>query len=138
MTEVSAAELRASLCRKGPRPLVQSWDLVLLLRLTDGQLLDLHQRLTAAHQRGENLATVEPPPEVARYQAGLLARFIVEPPRKDRRRQVARDPGPLGAEQKLGAMVEAAKQASDAAERWLKDRLPQKLHRSRQVVAEQS
>lgn len=132
----AAAQLRASLTFKGPRPLLASWDVVALLRLDDPTLIALHQLLTQAHQRGADLALVPVPEGVASYQAALLAKVIAAPaPRARPDRRKAREPAPGEAEQKVEQLASEAQTASAAAERWLHDRLAQKPHRRGCVVS---
>ena len=56
------------------------------------------------------------PAGIARYQCRLLTRVILARPPKDRGTQVARVPGALEVEQKLGALVGRATQAQRQAE----------------------
>jgi hypothetical protein len=59
--ESAATKLRASLVFHGPRPVLRSWDVVCILRLTDPELVDLHQRLSLAHmEAGSDPALLVP------------------------------------------------------------------------------
>lgn len=120
MTAVSASQLRASLIFRGPKPPVRSWDLVCLLRLDDRQLTTLHQRLSLAHRRGEDLTTVPLPAGVSRYQRELMALAVAALPVQARSldRRQASAPTAAQAEARLERLMDRANQAQRQAEAW--------------------
>jgi hypothetical protein len=75
---------------------------------------------------------VQLPAGVSLHQCRLLARVVAAAPqRRDRGGRRAVEPAPGEAEERLEQLASTALEASEAAEKWLQDRLPQQPHRGR-------